>query len=515
MNRSPLPTGEGLGVRAKYGFSECIFPPPWPLSRRERGSKTQAAKHAMPTERSDTWRWGVCGLLLLAAMLMYMDRLTLSQLATTICREYALTNERFGLLATGFSIAFATGALFFGFLVDRVGPRFLYPIVVIGWSAAGVATAYSQSIGAWFIPDDPAEAPMLAASTIGLISSAFTDGPMQAAYALYPGRTQVCEQAYIGFMVCRIALGFFEAGHWPCALVTTRIILSRGDRTLGNGILQSGAALGSILTPFVVLPMVVEEFGGWRPPFTTIGFIGMFWIIPWLLMIRSGDLDRTEDDNATGESEPAMSRGELWRMVAVLVVIVITINLTWQYFSNWLPKFLQESHGYTLTQAGYFTSAYYVSAEIGCLAAGAIVKWLVDRGTDVHFAKVIIFTACACLAVIAVIAAFLPDADVKNAGFWNPASLLLLGLLLLVAAGTLGFYPNYYSFTQELSKTHQGKVSGALGTVAWIGSAIMQWLVGRSIDETKSYATGIVMAGLVPILGCIALWLLWPSRRVE
>ena len=36
-------------------------------------------------------------------MLMYMDRLTLSQLATTICREYSLTNERFGLLATGFS----------------------------------------------------------------------------------------------------------------------------------------------------------------------------------------------------------------------------------------------------------------------------------------------------------------------------------------------------------------------------------------------------------------------------
>src|SRR5882672_3273612 len=128
----------------------------------------------MSTDRSTTWRWGVCSLLLLAAMLMYMDRLTLSQLAPTICREYALTNERFGLLATGFSIAFATGALFFGFAVDRVGPRLLYPTVVIGWSCAGIATAYSQTIGAWFIPDDPTQLPFLAASTVGLIGG---DGP--------------------------------------------------------------------------------------------------------------------------------------------------------------------------------------------------------------------------------------------------------------------------------------------------------------------------------------------------
>src|SRR5262245_15069332 len=149
----------------------------------------------MPDERSTTWRWGVCGLLLLAAMLMYMDRLTLSQLATTICREYSLTNERFGLLATGFSLAFATGALFFGFLVDRVGPRWLYPCVVIGWSAAGVATAFSQQIGAWFIPDNPTIVPSLGASTLALIGAG---DPLTSVSALVPGRTQVGDQAYLG-----------------------------------------------------------------------------------------------------------------------------------------------------------------------------------------------------------------------------------------------------------------------------------------------------------------------------
>jgi MFS transporter, ACS family, hexuronate transporter len=429
----------------------------------------------MSNDRTSTWRYGVCGLLLAATMLMYMDRLTLSQLGPTICREYSLTNERFGLLATGFSIAFATGALFFGFLVDRVGPRWLYPFVVIGWSAAGVATAYSQAIGAWFIPDDPTLLPSFGAAAPS------------------------SEQAYLGFMICRVALGFFEAGHWPCALVTTRLILSRGDRTLGNSILQSGSAFGSILTPLVVLPLVTDDLGGWRPPFTIIGYLGIFWVIPWLLVIRRGDLERTESviDLDAG---PIPSRRDLWRMAGVLVIVVITINLTWQYFSNWLPKYLQESQGYTQIEAGWFTSAYYVSAEIGCLGAGFLVKWMVGRGCDVHRAKVLTFTGCAALTVLAVGVAFMP------------AGPMLVVTLLVVAAGTLGFFPNYYSFAQELSRTHQGKVSGALSTAAWVGSAVMQWLVGRRIDETKSYSDGIIMAGLVPVLACAALWLLWPRR---
>src|SRR5437667_532412 len=109
----------------------------------------------MAAERSTTWRYSVCGLLLCATMLNYMDRQTLSQLAKTICDEYGLSNERYGWLDTGFSLAFASGALFFGFVVDRVGPRWLYPVVLIGWSSAGLATAYAETIGGWFHADAP------------------------------------------------------------------------------------------------------------------------------------------------------------------------------------------------------------------------------------------------------------------------------------------------------------------------------------------------------------------------
>ena len=128
----------------------------------------------------------------------------------------------------------AGGALVFGFIVDRVGAFWLYPMVLIGWSLAGVATAYADEIGA---------------ALLGLTGSSTLENADSS------------KAAYLGFLSCRIVLGFFEAGHWPCALVTTQTILSRQDRSFGNSILQSGAAIGAIFTPIIVVYMVHTHVG--------------------------------------------------------------------------------------------------------------------------------------------------------------------------------------------------------------------------------------------------------------
>jgi ACS family hexuronate transporter-like MFS transporter len=434
----------------------------------------------MTSERSTSWRYGVSGLLLCATMLLYMDRLTLSVLAKRICDEYGFTNEQFGALDTGLSYAFAAGAFLFGMLVDVIGPRWLYPGVIIAWSAAGLATAYSDTIGAFLLPSAPA-----------------------------------AEQTYLGFMLCRIALGFFESGHWPCALVTTQIIFSRADRSLGNSLLQSGAALGSIITPIIVLYLKTEDPGGWRPPFIAIGALGMLWMGPWLMLISRHDLDRkpgAAHAPADPDNTPRLWSTEFCRMLAVLIAVVICINLTWQYFRVWLPKYLQDTHGYSDAETAWFTSIYYVATDVGCIGVGFWVKGLVSGGWDVHRARLATFSFCAVLASLAIGVALMPNANVSANGFWAMPSLMLLGTLLLIAGGTLGLFPNYYSFTQELSRKHQGKISGALGTIAWIGSGTMQWLVGRNIDETRSYATGITLAGVLPLIACAALWLFWPRR---
>ena len=418
--------------------------------------------------RSATWKWSVCGMLLLATMLNYMDRQTLSQSATDIQKELSLDDAQYGRLEMGFGFAFAAGGLFFGMIADRVAIRLLYPFVLIAWSLAGFATAYAHQIG----------------EAIG------GDSPGQIAYR--------------GFLACRVALGFFEAGQWPCALVATSRILSREERTLGNSILQSGASVGAILTPIVIQLMDTKLPGSWQLPFQAIGLIGIFWIVPWFLLIRSTDLLAHDEPSRTvaDVSLPPVDDG-FWRRFAACVVTVVMINLTWQFFRAWLPKYLRESVGYEKETVNYFTTFYYISTDVGCIAAGTLVRYLAARDWDVHRARVATYFLCALTTALSVAVAFLPKGP------------MLLAVLLFVGAGTLGLFPNYYAFSQDLSRRHQGKLTGVLSAITWSFTAVMQKTVGEHIEATKSYQIAIIGAGLAPLIAGIAIVVLWKRAPVE
>ena len=90
-----------------------------------------------------------------------------------------------------------------------------------------------------------------------------------------------------------------------------------------------------------------------------------------------------------------------------------------------------------------------------------------------------------------------------------PQGWLLLGLLLFVGAGTLGLFPCFYSFTQEMSLEHLGKVSGVLSTIAWIASSPLQKFFGRLVDRTGSFDLGLALIGWAPFVALGAMLLLW------
>lgn len=400
--------------------------------------------------RSSAWRWWVCGLLLLATMLNYMDRQTLSQSATDITKELRLSNEDYGTLELAFGVAFAIGGITLGLVADRVSLRWLYPAILIAWSAAGFATGWARS--------------------------------------------------YNDLMVCRIFLGFFEAGQWPCALSASQRLLTQRDRAMGNSILQSGAALGAVFTPIAVQMMVSDLPGSWRGPFRVIGLLGIAWTLVWLAVIRAGDLDRPLAHKPGAPEVSTASRAEFVRRFLVLIVVVIAINFFWQFYRAWLPKMLREQHGYSRTAVNYFTSAFYIATDVGCLAAGFAVKQLSARRMPVHSARVVVFLVCALLTGLGTVVSFLaagPD---------------MLAILLLIGAGALGLFPIYYSLTQELSAQHQGKVTGSLGCIAWLSSALMQRQIGRYVDRTGSYASVVFITGLLPLASLVVLHFFWRER---
>jgi ACS family hexuronate transporter-like MFS transporter len=401
-----------------------------------------------------TWQWWVSGLLLLATMINYMDRQTLSNLAPRISEQFSLSNVQYGNIEFVFGVAFACGSLFFGIVADKVSVRWLYPTILVAWSAVGFATGLSRG--------------------------------------------------YTSLVVCRGLLGFFEAGHWPCALIVTQAVMTKGNRVMGNSILQSGASLGAISTPIIIRWMVTGSTDPdvWRMPFFVIGGIGFLWAAAWLMVIRPGDLDRRVDP----ETDVVALPWQQWlsgliidRRFWGLVLMVVSINTSWQLIRAWLPKFLQEGRGYSEGEALAFNSVYFIFTDVGCIGAGIVAVWLVRKGMTPHHSRMLVYLGASLLAALTTVAAMLPQG-------WP-----LLLTLLLVAAGTLGVFPCYYSFTQELSTTHMGRITGILSFIGWLASAPVQTLFGYVVDKTGSYDLNMAVLGWAPFFGLVAFWLLWPK----
>jgi ACS family hexuronate transporter-like MFS transporter len=402
--------------------------------------------------RSKAWRWSVCVLLLFATTINYMDRQLLSSLADRILKDLSLNEAQYGNLEFGFGIAFAVGSLGFGWLVDRLNVRYVYPFVLLSWSVVGILTGFSRGYGELW--------------------------------------------------ACRVALGFFEAGHWPCALKTIQRILERKERGMGNSILQSGGATGAIVTP-ILIRLMLHGGLGWREPFMIVGGAGMLWAAAWLLAIRREDLLRPPPP------EPGTivtEEGSFLRVMATprfisLVFMVSLLNVTWQLLRAWLPLFLQRGRGYAESDALWFTSAYYVSSDIGVLTAGFMSLRLQKWGVSVHGSRCWVSFGGSLLVLLAGVAAFLPKGP------------LLLGLLLLVAAGSLAVFPSYYAFAQEVSVRHQGKVNGVLGAWAWVSSSMVQKAFGAHVKATGSYDVGVALVGVAPIMALLIVMALWNRGR--
>jgi ACS family hexuronate transporter-like MFS transporter len=93
--------------------------------------------------------------------------------------------------------------------------------------------------------------------------------------------------------------------------------------------------------------------------------------------------------------------------------------------------------------------------------------------------------------------------------------LLLLGALLVVGFGALGVFPIYYSFSQDLTMRHQGKLTGFLGCACWLAMAAWQEVIGQIVERTGSYTLCFIIAGIAPLVGFVTLLLFWgPDERI-
>jgi ACS family hexuronate transporter-like MFS transporter len=465
--------------------------------------------------------------LLLATMLNYMDRLTLNLTSALVMRSFDLDAGDYGQLESVFAFAFALGSITFGWLADRINVRWLYPAALLVWSAAGFAT--------------------------GLV------------------------EGFTMLLLCRFFLGLFEGSNWPCALRTTQHILPPAQRSMGNSILQSGAAIGAVVTPLLIgllvhdttAPMIAAGGGAaalrlpvdpsWRLVFMAVGGVGVTWVLLWLPSVRAADLvlpppstgptlmsvlgwlavllavDFTVHFPPVRRELPGwlpltvkvvltvlgvggvflwlrrataddltLPRATFFRRYGVLMALVVSVNTTWHFLRAWLPLFLQNKHGFTIKESSDFFIGYYLATDAGSLTAGFLTLLLVRRHWSVFGSRTLVFAAFSGITLLSLLVTHLERG-------WG-----LQLTLMLVGFGSLGLFPMYYAFSQELTTRHQGKVTGCLGCSVWLVMSLLHEMVGDWVKETRSYAEGLGLAGLAPLAGLAALLLFWrPHEKTE
>ncbi|MDR3634604.1 MAG: MFS transporter [Isosphaeraceae bacterium] len=192
--------------------------------------------------KARAWAWSVCWLMFASTVLNYMDRQSMTLVGTQIKGEFRLTNVDFGWVLAAFQLSYALFQVPAGFLVDRWNVRWAYAGAVAWWSLAGMAAAYAPNLAI--------------------------------------------------LLVMRALLGIGESFNWPCALRVTGTILPPADRSLGNGIFNSGAAIGAVITPVVVTLLTVRY--GWRTAFVAVGTLGFVWVVVWLIVVGGPHKQRFE-----------------------------------------------------------------------------------------------------------------------------------------------------------------------------------------------------------------------------
>jgi ACS family hexuronate transporter-like MFS transporter len=338
-----------------------------------------------------------------------------------------------------------------GALVDRLGVRISYALSVFGWSVANMLHGLAT-------------------------------GAMQLA----------------GF---RMLLGVFEPANFPAGVRAIAEWFPMRERALGVGIFNAGAAFGGLAAVPVVSFLGVRW--GWRWAFVVTGALGFLWLVLWLLFYRSprshpwlaeGELRTIEEDAAPGEKEGAAPLRPLLGMKATwgcALVRVLTDPIS--YFLNfWIPKYLQQEHGFSLAALGASAWVPYAGFSAGMILGGAIPLWLVKRGWSVNRARKTTMLLDSCMLAVCFVSLL-----------WVKSPVLALGLLTVLMFGH-GAWGNVTIPAEIFPKRAVGTVSGLGGTLGGAAGIVTQLVIGRAAGH-GGFGPLFAFCGLLYLLAFAAV----------
>jgi len=395
-------------------------------------------------------RWRIAILVSIAIAISYLDRQTLPVAVKAISRDIPLSNEQFSALQSAFLFAYALMYAGGGKLVDVLGTRRGFTVIMLFWSLA----CASHALATGFV--------MLATS--------------------------------------RFLLGLGEGGGFPCA---TRVVAERfptSDRATAMGIINAGTAVGAVMAPPFIA--IILGYTTWRWIFVCAGGFGLLWVAWW----RSSYLPLTKTLDQVGadaRARPGLQVGSVvpipWaylfrvRETWGLLTAKFLSDAAWFFYLFWLPKYLYDARGFDIKEVGMFAWMPSAAAGAGCLMGGAFSSYLVRCQCSLGVARKLALGASASVMPFVIL--------VPHVRLTWAITLFCLAYFGQQSWSTLVMVLPADLFPQDVV----GSVAGLVGFGGAMGGIAFGQLVGYLLDHGLGYGAVFGIAGFLHILAFLII----------
>lgn len=394
-------------------------------------------------------RWQIAILVCAAITISYFDRQTLPVAVRHIASDIPIPDEKYAHLGTFFLLTYGLMYIIGGKLVDALGTRLGFLLIMVFWSLAcashGLAVTFS----------------MLAAS--------------------------------------RLLLGIGEGGGFPAATKAVAEWFPARERSTAMGIINAGTAVGGILAPPMIAAILLHFRWPWVFYFS--GAAGLLWTLWWArayypparhprLTVEEKKEIEDPGSAASGRNEPGIPWLHLlhYRQVWGLVLAKFLGDAVWYFISLWLPKYLMDSRGYDIRQVGYFAWIPWAAAGVGCLVIGSLSSFLLTRGLSLNMARKVAIgisvSVMPCLLFVPWSSNFLVIVPFAIGYFGQQAWSTLIMTL------PADLFP----------RRAVGAVAGLVGFGGAMGGIAFGELAGQMLKYGMGYAPIFVLAGTLHIL---------------
>lgn len=410
------------------------------------------------------FRWWIIGLIALATAINYLDRQNLPVAISEIKKTIPVSDGQYGMINSFFLLAYGTMYAVGGRVLDILGTRAGYAIMIVWWSLANVLH--------------------------GLVSSV------------------------MGLGIARFLLGIGEGGGFPGSAKAVSEWFPVKERSFAFGIFNTGSSIGAVIAPPLIAFIIAVL--NWRWAFFISGALGLVWVVVWLKIysvpaknkfITAEEKNYIETslahDPATGNSGklqiPWMSLFR-YRKVWGLLIIKFLTDAGWFFFIFWLPKYLNDVRGLDIIGIGTYAWIPYAFAGGGSFIGGWLSSYLVKRNFSLDMSRKIPLGIAMTMLPVSL---FIADASLNMAILFF--SLAMFGHQFwstIVQTLAVDMFPSRIV----------GSVSGMMGSIGTYGAMLYSLAIGFVIEEF-GYSPAFIISGILHPLSFMLVFIL--IKKIE